>query len=501
MFGGASFGGNQREVSVNRRSSIMRYQCTSIVCLVSFACWQPIVAQDREQHGSIAWQSSFRAGEKDAAGKRMDGTEIIKLVSHEGALFGGNSYWGEQGLPFREQRGQVIRLDKAGGNWQLDFRLPFRYNRAESMASVRLEHGAEGKPIDGGPVSLLVVGGNYYRGEGTGESEASVFVRTSDGQWHQDALATYSGSRPQVSMRSITQYRDKVTGADLIFVGAFPYPPRKPAANERNDMGIFSGVYDPQQPSRVRWSKTAEFQQQGMEERVMGFAECNGRLYCSTSSKIYERTDGPNPTWQQLLDIRNETWGLPFPRAHLITEDMRALRAIRDAKGDGEVLLFAWLTRLVRFDPRTQRREVEADMLSVVSEQLGEQVSYLQMNENTDVPGGSALGIEFVTETEMKKSLPKGYRAEFGNAVYDTRGLFLVRRQEGDSVSFILHRITDPDPAKPEHFVRVRAICTSPFAGESTSVIYAAGFCPRMTVLNPFASVRDTAWIYRGNLK
>ena len=90
-------------------------------------------------------------------------------------------------------------------------------------------------------------------------------------------------------VRSFGSHRDRVTGIDYVFAG---HDPR----------GIFSGVYDPAVPGRIRWSETAEFDIStisvadfpGMEGRlrVTSFAECNDRLYATVGQQIYERTDG-----------------------------------------------------------------------------------------------------------------------------------------------------------------------------------------------------------------
>jgi hypothetical protein len=268
---------------------------------------------------------------------------------------------------------------------------------------------------------------------------------------------------------------------------------------EQNNLGVFSGVYAPGCPSLIDWTDQPEFQQEGKEERVMGFAECNGRLYCSTSSKIYERTDGPAPAWTLILDVRAEKYGLNYiPDDHMMSEDMRALTALHDADLGREVLLFGWLCKIVRLDPVTGAQEIEADVLDVLGQAVGVPVGYAQLNENSPFGDGSLLGVEFILMDELEPVLQGSYQLEFANAVYDYRGFYLVRQEQGGTVSYTAREITADNAPDPEVLLRVRATVTSPFPEDAGNAVYAAGFSNRTSAYTVKEQISNTAWIYRG---
>ncbi|MBM7093913.1 hypothetical protein JTP67_36510, partial [Streptomyces sp. S12] len=93
-----------------------------------------------------------------------------------------------------------------------------------------------------------------------------VYVDSFDddaGAWTRTHLGSGDGV---ASTRSFFIHRDTATGQERVFAGTAP-------------TGIFSGVYDPDVPGRIRWDETAELS--GYTRRPMSFTRCNGHLYVS----------------------------------------------------------------------------------------------------------------------------------------------------------------------------------------------------------------------------
>ena len=159
-----------------------------------------------------------------------------------------------------------------------------------ALAEANFTTDGAGAPL-AAPVSMLIaatwnLAGNqmvYSRDDSTGAWSAATLVADSQ------------VSHRLAQVRAFGQHRDRVTGVDMVFAGDNPH-------------GIFSGVYDPGVPGRIRWSRAPEFSPgpilagefPGLQNppRVTSFAECNGRLYAAVGQQIYERVDGANPDWR-----------------------------------------------------------------------------------------------------------------------------------------------------------------------------------------------------------
>jgi hypothetical protein len=90
------------------------------------------------------------------------------------------------------------------------------------------------------------------------------------------------------SVRAMCVHRDKVTGADRLFLSI-------------GKRGIFSGVFDPAAPGKVKWSAARETGP--VETRPLAIAEANGDLVFSSGRKIYRRIDGDKPSYQVIADL------------------------------------------------------------------------------------------------------------------------------------------------------------------------------------------------------
>jgi len=413
------------------------------------------------------WQRSFRAGSSDDAGTPMNGTEIMAIVAHKGRLYAGTSLWMETDTAAVNRGAQIFRLGSADGRWQVDHTFT-RYNqRVNSMKSMVFTVDGAGAAMN--PDTLLLVTVGDLRGY------TSVFLRNdATGEWTEDRIIDSPG--PIEAIRALGFHRDAVTGAQVLFAGA-------------SERGSFSGVYDASETGKIRWSATAEFVTPA-EERVMGYATCNGVLYCATSGRIYRRTDGPSPSWTQIYE--SDCGGSPV--------GIRGLTATDNADGAGEVLLFDCQIEMRRLDPASANSVmVECNLMDALSEQLNIGVAGVLAAYNDHIPAflwpGEAapsllIGAGFLYTAaylNQNPSVPRWYNGSLFSG-------FFIRRQNGATITYEYHKVEDPGIQVPDTLQACRTVCPSPFDGEDGRVLYAGGWdCANKPSHN-------SAWIYKGIL-
>ena len=236
---------------------------------------------DNSPLAHLSFQRSLQAGVRDANGKLITGTEIDFLVPHQGRLFASNCLWMEtdQRCPRLARSSCSIRPKANGAS---NGSSPTSLCGAVSSKEITFATDGRGQAI--APVSLLLAAPDVRSGP------VEVFCRDdATGEWSASVLGTVTRA---TNTRSMGLHRDKVTGIDRIFAGNRP-------------LGVISGVYDPAAPGRIRWDKSAEVEAPA-GERVMGFCDCNGILYCATSRHIYQRTDGAAPAWKDVYFCEKE---------------------------------------------------------------------------------------------------------------------------------------------------------------------------------------------------
>jgi hypothetical protein len=331
------------------------------------------------------FQVAFLPGSRDQAGHFMGGTEMRTLVAHAGKLFAGNGYWIDEPGPEGMQGAEILVLDRPRGPWRVDHAFEElrsdgspRHLAVGAMGEAHFATDGSGKPLDQ-PVSILVASTWDLTGE------VKAFARDdATGEWTGTTLA-YDERIPGVSMlsqvRSFASHRDRVTGIDHVFAGHDPH-------------GVFTGVYDPTVPGRIRWSETPEFdisaisvaEFPGMEGRlrITSFAEANGRLYATVGQQIYERTDGQAPNWR--LVYTNSTPGRS-------QSGLRGLTAVPSPDGHGQVLLAAvegTEPRIVRIDPRDGSEATDLDLHDFLGKAWGMETGYMiaAYNDTAEVRDG-----------------------------------------------------------------------------------------------------------------
>jgi hypothetical protein len=250
-------------------------------------------------------------------------------------------------------------------------------------------------------------------------------------------------------------------------------------------------VYDPRAPGKIRWDATPECPVLA-GERVMGYCDCNGACYFATTKRIFRRTDGPSPSWQQVYYCPEEKQAV----------GIRGLTAVPNPAGKGESLLFMALRKVRRLDVNGYQETVEVDMPEFLTGQWGVKVIGGMGAYNEFLPyslpdtGEPAwlFGFESAYSAPVAKRLPPAFRlVEYDNPPrhFDARAFYFIRTVRNGTIKFEPKEITD---SRLPSLVSVRTIAVSPFADDHGRAFYFGGYdC------NSIPS-HNTAWIYRAEV-
>ncbi len=188
--------------------------------------------------------------------------------------------------------------------------------------------------------NLLVMSGGNIR------SLVSAWVRDDEsGEWTHNMVKSGTPAKGvRWVPRDIEIYRDKVTGIERIFLVL-------------GNPGIISGVYDASLRGKIRWDDDVEFPTSGtFSVRPLGITLANGRLYFSVGGVIYQRNDGANPTYSEVVNLGG---------ANTDVGGIRGLTTISNPNGPGESMLFLWAPngrstgQMKRLDPNGSGRNQE----------------------------------------------------------------------------------------------------------------------------------------------
>jgi hypothetical protein len=441
--------------------------------------------------GVQGWVKSFQAGYTDRNGRYVGGSEILHLAGHKGSLYAANGYWMDSrnlwygGKDFRTGWAQILRLDTPDGKWEVDLELGPLHLRPTALKSVAFTTDGAGKPLDA-PVNLLLTSAVSPRAFSV---DIHLFVRDDErGVWERTTIHT--GPRPKklgtLSVRDLHLYRDKETGVDRVFITL-------------GVLGIYSGVYDPKKPGKIRWDKSSESGR--VKTRPLALLEANGSLLFSADVRIYKRIDGEAPSYEVVHDLSDVFGG----KINSDVGGIRGLTALPNPNGPGDSLLFVLgeggLSRgfVFRLDPDGKggyERTREVSLESLISKYLdGNPVHYVLAGYN-DIP----CVVDPITGDKVHLI---GCEAKIGGRRFHTTqrkgaggfyagALYAIRDRNG---RYRLREIDGPiTPDRPD-LVGTRAFAISPFAGESGDVLYFGGHdC------NFFPS-HDTGWVFKTNLK
>jgi hypothetical protein len=416
------------------------------------------------------WERSFQAGYTDPAGHYVGGATIMHLVAHNGMLFAADAYWCDSrniwygGTDPTTGWAQILRLDKPGGKWVVDRELGPQFLRPEILKSVTFATDGAGKPL-AQPVNLLLSAAFSLR---PGNVEIALFTRDDAiGKWARSTV--YAGPRAkeqgEFSVRAMCVHRDKVTGVDRLFLSI-------------GKLGIFSGVFDPAAPGKVKWSGASETGP--VETRPLAIAEANGDLVFSSGRKIYRRSDGDKPSYQVIADLSDI-----YPNEIASpTGGARGLTAIANPAGKGQSLLFAmWIATgrgpVFRLDPQpdgSYRRTREVVLADLVRQYLpgvtvrGIGPAYNEFHAVTDPVTGKTL---YLVSLEARITAGK-YRTwgDDGAAGFYAGSIVAIRDAAG---KYRLTEVNGPAGAGKPPLVATYCFADSPFPQDHGQLIYFGG--------------------------
>jgi hypothetical protein len=181
------------------------------------------------------------------------------------------------------------------------------------------------------------------------------------GAWVKSVLYSGRGRGGNAySVRDLHVHRDRVTGVDRVFATF-------------GNQGIFSAVYDPEEPGLLRWESEPEMGP--LEMRPMAITEVNGALVFSSGAKVYQRIDGERPEYRIVHDLSD----LPG-KINASSGGIRGLTAVPNPTGSNESLLLVWNPMslnsgiIYRLDPGQEggfSRHLEVKLPDLMSEYLG----------------------------------------------------------------------------------------------------------------------------------
>ncbi len=290
--------------------------------------------RDKPDPLGFNFHRDFKNGDFDDYGNLLQGTEITALVPHNGKLFasaGGNSRDLQNDNNYRGFA--IFRKDHSKGNWLVDLdvgKTPFRIS---TMFSARFHIDKNGNVLD--KTKEILLAGNWV-------ANKTVLIRNDNkGEWKSSPINTSDELKPGdgFTIRSFINYKDKVTGIDLLFAGVH-------TSNQSNygqyPSSIYSASYDSEK-DELNWNTEPELSGVG---RIMKFAECNGELYAACGIKdssqlsggIFKRVDGTNPKWIQVYRWKE------YNLLNYDDEDriMRGLTTVPDPKNSNKEVLIAF---------------------------------------------------------------------------------------------------------------------------------------------------------------
>lgn len=462
--------------------------------------------------GLTGWRTSYSAPSADADGGLMEGTEMRALVAFNGALYAGIGYWEDtQGFASTSPNpglpgAQVLRLDGPSAGWQIDLELddvvqtgPWAGQRAAyaiaALESLTMTTDSSGVALS--PAVPLLAATTWAHSSGL-----HVYVRSAtNAQWVESVLGG-AGSGADEG-RAFAVHVDSQTKISTAFTGS--------------DIGIFSGVYD-RATDTIVWSQTSEpwtVEDGGAADggsdapplddgwRVMSFTDCDGSFYATIGPAIYQRQDGPNPTWTKVY-----TYPFANPTADFLngTGGLRGIYCLPNSSGSDSTLLVAaeGVPDVIKVDPHAGFTEtVDEDVASLLTVRWGFPVAGALIAYNHFTPA-----IDPVTQEHV---LLIGFEAHVGpnvtppvpvfptTPVGDDGGIvnflatanYLVRHADG---SYDVYSMEDPTLPQPPPRVSVRTLAISPFPEDQAAVVYAGGFDCNNT------PEHDTAWALKGPL-
>jgi hypothetical protein len=410
----------------------------------------------------ITFTRDYQAGTKDRRGQFMGGTETMRLAAHDGKLFAGLGYWTDQPGDDPSPGAQILVKRGPNADWELDRNFPGAL-RVNAMEPVTFTTDGGGKTLTP-PVSLLLADAGLTEAHNRGGA-LSVWARDDTQQIWVESRVTDNSKRAHI--RAFGIHRDTVTGVDHVFAGT--------GAGE-----VFSGVYDPQTPSLIRWNAKPEYANPDFDggpfRRCQGFCVANGKAYASISPSLVERQDGPSPSWREVFRWK--------PTGDRAGQGLRGITGVPDPKGgDHEIILGSREQegRILRIDPLNNYKvELELESQPFLQKKLGSFRGGKLVAYNRFEPGKHPL-----TGAPIHWVTVAGYKPEDPQAAW-----LMIRHLDGTYEPF---RVFDPNLSDHPMLFSTR---TLEFAPWNDREFYTGGYDGAANN----RSNHNTAWIYKGTL-
>jgi len=397
------------------------------------------------------WTEQFDVPFEDVNGEFVGGSEIFRIVPHQGELFAANTYWMDESSPWYgpgDQWAQLLRKTAPDAPWQEDYDLGDGVLRPEVLRSLTFNAPE--------PDARLLVAATFRIQQGT----YFIDVWTRDdttGEW---TLTTpHQGPNPpdshDISVRQVVVHLDSVTGDEIVIL---------PVGTQ----GMLEGRYDPAVPGKIDWGSLIPV---AFNERVMGMSIANGVVVVGAGNKIWHRQDGPMPDYDVVHDMEDL---IPDGLLKPPMGTFRGMTTIDTPSGDGESLLFSWAPDYVspgtiyRLDPdgAGYARVAETDIGDLLAADLGVPVWTSLCTYSYFLPVTHPL-------TGAKKHLG-GCLNVIGGDDYPIwtggpgsghykGGIYFVRHEDG---AYTLREVAGRHDGIADPRDAVRAIARSPFAGD-----------------------------------
>ena len=124
---------------------------TLLFCLAALAATAH--AADNSPLTHLTFQRSLRAGDRDANGKLVTGTEIDFLAPHQGRLYASNCLWAETD-PTVPKVCHILVLDSPKGQWRVEREFAPGSLRCSVLKEITFATDGRGRAI--APVTLLL---------------------------------------------------------------------------------------------------------------------------------------------------------------------------------------------------------------------------------------------------------------------------------------------------------------------------------------------------------
>jgi len=437
---------------------------------------------------TMQWHRSLPLDERDTGIGLIGGTEARALVGMNGKLYAAMGYWSDsKETDPRLPGGQVLVLDSPDSKWKVDLNLDDRVKSGPAAGkrryfAIAVLYGAtftsdlHGQQLKQ-PVHMLLAGTWDRLGQ------LQVFSKNANSKSWSISNLSESVSR-HAEIRSFFVYRDKITNIEHAFAGAR-------INNVPDATRIYTGAFDPA-AGKICWNEKPE--EWGADTpdltrttrasgRITAFTECNGKLYASVYNMIFERQDGPRPSWKIVYKYE------PEERFAEGSSGFRGLSAVPDRSGKQQDLLVTLEHRsstIFRIDPKTFQAIAEINISTFLHRHWNTQVGYVIAGYNDTLRYVDPITSDSLTLIGLEAATPQlaGKVLRFNPTAH-----YLVRWSDG---YYMVQEIADQSLDYAPRLQSVRSMVNSPFPQDPPGTVYASGYDANGVL------VHNTAWIYRG---